>query len=49
MFADDLVIFAEAKIKQIDDILNCLQVFGNISGHKLSQEKIAIYFPPMLK
>lgn len=46
MFADDLVLFAEANQKQIGVILNCLQVFGDMSGHKLSQEKTSIFFSP---
>ena len=46
MFADDLVLFAEAVQKNIDVILQCLQVFGDISGHRVSQDKTIIYFSP---
>lgn len=46
MFADDLVLFAEASVPKIKNIIECLQVFGVISGHKISQEKSYIYFSP---
>lgn len=49
MFADDLVLFAEANTKQIEVILQCIQEFGEMSGHKLSQEKTSIYFSPNVK
>ena len=39
MFADDLVLFAEANQTNMNAILNCLQVFGEMSGHKANEEK----------
>lgn len=49
MFADDLVLFAEANSNQLNEILTCLQEFMEMSGHKLSQEKTYIYFSPNVK
>lgn len=46
MFVDDLVLFAEVDVSQICSILQCLQEFGDASGHKISQEKTHIYFSP---
>ena len=46
MFADDLVPFAEANQKNINVVLKCLQVFGEMSGHKVRNDKTVIYFSP---
>ena len=43
-FADDLFIFVEASMQQVEIIKHCLQVFENSSGQKVSQEKTMIYF-----
>lgn len=39
MFADDLVLLAEANTNQIESILERLRVFGDMSGHRVNQEK----------
>lgn len=49
MFADDLVLFAEATPQQVDVILECMHEFGAMSGHKISQEKTYIFFSPNVK
>ena len=46
-FADDLFIFAEASMQQVEIIKHWLQLFENSSGQKGSQEKTKIYFLKM--
>lgn len=46
MFADDLVLFAEASEKQMQKVMDCLQKFEDMSGNKLSKEKTSIFFSP---
>lgn len=46
MFADDLVLFAEADQTNIETVLKCLQDFGAMSGHRVSSEKTVVYFSP---
>nr|KYP48048.1 LINE-1 reverse transcriptase isogeny [Cajanus cajan] len=43
-FADDLVLFAEASINQVEIIKTCLDLFCASSGQKVSLEKTRIYF-----
>ena len=43
-FADDLFIFAEASMSQVEVISNCLDIFCASSGQKVSKEKTKIYF-----
>ena len=43
-FADDLFIFAEACMDQVEIIKNCLETFANSSGQKISKEKTKIFF-----
>ena len=43
-FADDLFIFAEASMDQVDIINNCLVTFANSSGQKVSKEKTNFFF-----
>ena len=43
-FADDLFIFAEASMEQVEVIKNCLDLFAASSGQKISREKTRIYF-----
>ena len=44
LFAYDLLLFVEASRDQIDVILNCLDKFCAISGHKVSLNKSSIAF-----
>lgn len=46
MFADDLVLFAEVDQANINTVLSCLQVFGEMSGQTVSHDKSVIYFSP---
>lgn len=46
MFAVDLVLFVEANTNQIDTIVECLQAFGEMSGHRVSTKKTQVYFSP---
>lgn len=43
-FADDMVLFSEASLEQIEVIKNCLDLFCNISGQKVNYEKSSIFF-----
>ncbi|PNX75251.1 ribonuclease H, partial [Trifolium pratense] len=44
MFADDLLLFGEAKEEQMQCVINTLNNFCNLSGQEVSQEKTSIYF-----
>ena len=44
-----IVLFAEASTNQIKIVLNCLQVFEEMSRHKVSSEKTYIYFSPNVR
>nr|KYP46734.1 Retrovirus-related Pol polyprotein LINE-1 [Cajanus cajan] len=43
-FADDLVLFAEASLDQVEIIQSCLNHFSASSGQKVSMEKTRIFF-----
>ncbi|XP_025635616.1 uncharacterized protein [Arachis hypogaea] len=43
-FADDLILFAEANLQQVDIIKKCLKAFCDSSGQKISNEKTRVYF-----
>nr|KYP70239.1 Putative ribonuclease H protein At1g65750 family [Cajanus cajan] len=43
-FADDLILFAEARLDQVEIIQACLNLFCTSSGQKISQEKTRIFF-----
>lgn len=43
-FADDTVLFAEAKIEQLETIMYCLNQFCEASGQKFSVSKTRIFF-----
>ena len=43
-FADDLFIFAEASMSQVEVINECLTIFCASSGQKISNKKTKIYF-----
>ena len=43
-FADDLFIFAEASMEQVEVIKDCLDIFAASSGQKISKEKTWIFF-----
>nr|KYP65965.1 Putative ribonuclease H protein At1g65750 family [Cajanus cajan] len=43
-FADDLILFAEANMNQVEIIQSCLNHFCSSSGQKISQEKTRIFF-----
>jgi hypothetical protein len=44
MFADDLVLFAEANIHQLETVLKIIGQFCQMSGQQISQEKTSIMF-----
>ncbi|GAU13938.1 hypothetical protein TSUD_262650 [Trifolium subterraneum] len=44
MFADDLLLFGEASEKQVQCVLDILNVFCSLSGQEVSQEKTSILF-----
>jgi hypothetical protein len=44
MFADDLILFAEANVDQMNVVLNIIDQFCQLSGQKVSQEKTSIMF-----
>ncbi|XP_061347125.1 uncharacterized protein LOC133292706 [Gastrolobium bilobum] len=44
MFADDLVLFGEANMDQLEVMMGCLKDFCDISVHLVSIEKTTIYF-----
>lgn len=43
-FADDMLLFSEANEGQMKQVLNCLNLFCEISGHKVSVAKTKIFF-----
>nr|KYP61054.1 Retrovirus-related Pol polyprotein LINE-1 [Cajanus cajan] len=43
-FADDIVLFAEASLDQVEVIQGCLNVFCDSAGQKVSNEKTRIFF-----
>lgn len=45
-FVDDLILFGEASVQQATLIKNCLDVFCNASGQKVSNAKSKVYFSP---
>ncbi|PNX94494.1 ribonuclease H, partial [Trifolium pratense] len=44
MFADDLILFAEANVDQLQVVLNVIDRFCQMSGQQVSQEKTSIMF-----
>ncbi|PNX97917.1 ribonuclease H [Trifolium pratense] len=44
MFADDLLLFGEAKEEQMKCVIDTLNKFCTLSGQEVSQEKTSIYF-----
>ena len=44
LFADDLLLFAEASIEQAHCIMHCLDLFCKASGQKTNSQKTKIYF-----
>lgn len=45
-FADDLMLFAESSVEQLDIIKQCLLDFSKASGQRISFEKSSIVFSP---
>ena len=43
-FADDILLFTEASIEQVDRVINCLDMFCSVSGQKVSTAKTRVYF-----
>ncbi|KAK4258548.1 hypothetical protein QN277_004989 [Acacia crassicarpa] len=43
-FADDIILFAEASMDQVDVINKCLKVFCDSSGLKINQQKTKVCF-----
>ncbi|MDV3201046.1 MAG: reverse transcriptase domain-containing protein [Sweet potato little leaf phytoplasma] len=44
LFADDLLIFAEASRSQFLKVMNCINKFCDASGHKINDHKTSIFF-----
>lgn len=44
MFADDLLLFAESSVEQVEVIKQCLFDFSKASGQRISYEKSAVFF-----
>jgi len=44
LFADDLLLFAEASIEQAHCIMHCLYLFCEASGQKINNQKTQIFF-----
>jgi hypothetical protein len=44
LFADDLLLFAEASIEQAHCIMHCLDLFCEASGQKINSQKTQIFF-----
>ncbi|PNX85610.1 ribonuclease H, partial [Trifolium pratense] len=44
LFADDLLLFAEASIEQAHCVMHCLDQFCQASGQKINNEKTQVYF-----
>ncbi|XP_061342522.1 uncharacterized protein LOC133288718 [Gastrolobium bilobum] len=44
MFADDIVLFSEASVQQMQIIMECLDLFCRMSGQSISVHKSTIYF-----
>jgi hypothetical protein len=44
LFADDLLLFAEASIEQAHCIMHCLDLFCEASGQKINNQKTQIFF-----
>ena len=43
-FADDMLLFTEASMDQLERVRNCLDMFCSTSGQKMSVVKTRIYF-----
>lgn len=43
-FADDVLLFGEASIEQINCVMDCLQTFCDATGQKVSKENTRIFF-----
>ena len=43
-FVDDLVLFAKASLDQVAIISKVLDKFCQLSGHRISKEKIVVFF-----
>jgi len=44
LFVDDLLLFAEASIKQAHCVMHCLDLFCQASGQKINSKKTQIFF-----
>ena len=45
-FADDLVLFAKADMKNCQSIRDTLDTFCELSGQKVSMDKSRVFFSP---
>lgn len=43
-FADDLILFAEASLDQVEVISTCLDMFAKCSGQRVNKEKTRMFF-----
>lgn len=43
-FADDLILFAEASLDQVEVISTCLNMFAKCSGQRVNKEKTRMFF-----
>ena len=48
-FADDMLLFAEADVKQTENIMECLDMFCPSSGQQVSIAKTKVYFSKNFK
>ena len=46
MFADDVVLFGEASVEQARVVKNCLHIFCEAYGQRVSSQKSSVYFSP---
>jgi hypothetical protein len=44
LFADDLLLFAEASIEQAHCVMHCLEMFCQASGQRINNQKTQIFF-----
>ncbi|XP_026451067.1 uncharacterized protein LOC113351266 [Papaver somniferum] len=44
LFADDILIFGQANMQHVNDILKILENFGSLSGQMLNFDKSCVYF-----
>lgn len=48
-FADDLILFGEANLKQANVMRRCLDLFCSLSSQKVNFDKSCVYISPIPK